>query len=118
MTDLSGKIAADFGRKLARQMQEHLQREVALIQPLVNPPDLMMMLTKLAAGLSNAVILVGLQTRNDNADAGSLYDLLKVAIERMTDVGKPEILEILAAIEARGARTPAQTEMLVKRGAL
>ncbi|APR53333.1 hypothetical protein CA223_05305 [Sphingomonas koreensis] len=118
MNDLSEKIAADFGRKMARQMQAQLQREVALVQSLLEPADLIMMLSKLAAGISNAAIMVGLQVRKEEADPDALYELLLESIHRLTAIGKPEILELIAAIDAKETRTPAQTEMLVKRGAL
>ena len=116
MSDLAQQIANDFGKKISLSFQSQLQREMALIQPLLPPGEIVMLLAKLASSMSTCAILVALQLRRDDADASRFFDLVSEQILRLTQLAKPEVMEIIAAIDAREALTPAQAEMLARRG--
>ncbi len=95
----------DFGKKIIGTMQDVLEREMRLAQVILDPQECVLLMSKIAAGITGAAILVALQIRKDDTNPDEVYEHFADAIRLQVSGLKPIYLRALREIEA--GRTPA-----------
>ncbi|HET9512083.1 MAG TPA: hypothetical protein VFO80_13120 [Sphingomonas sp.] len=97
---MSADIMNDLGRKISAKLQEDLQREMNIATKFLEPSDAILLIMKIAAGISGGAICAALQIRRDEIDVDEMWGVMHGLIRDQTDALKPDYLKALRALEA------------------
>lgn len=99
MTAERKRMVEDMVRKMDREVEALMQRNVDVAQHVFDTLEVTEMVMRVAASVCGAAIMVAVQTRRPDVDPGDLYDQVAHAIAREVEGRKQHLPQILAALD-------------------
>ncbi|NLS26218.1 hypothetical protein S2M10_11990 [Sphingomonas sp. S2M10] len=104
MTAERERMVADMVRKMDRDVEALMQRNVDVAQVVFNNTEVTAMVIQVAASVCGAAIMVAMQTRRPEVDPNNLYDVVAKAIAEKVQDRKRLLPQILAVLETERAK--------------
>lgn len=101
---MSAEIAIDLGRKITAQIEQVLEREMAIAQRVLPHDDVAFLMLKIASSIAVTAVLVPLQMRKTDAIPAEMFDKMLALIVEMAAHSKERALARLEMLTADGQR--------------